>query len=44
MISEALIRYDRETGDHQQINSVSDEELRNQVHEFFRDKYEQLER
>jgi phosphate:Na+ symporter len=44
MISEALIRYDRETGDHQQINSVSDEELRNQVHEFFRDKFEQLER
>jgi phosphate:Na+ symporter len=44
MIAEALIRYDRENGESRQGNSVSDQQLRRQVHEMFRDKFEELER
>ena len=44
MIAEAMIRYDRENGESRQGNSVSDQQLRRQVHEMFRDKFEELER
>ena len=44
MIADALIRYDRETGKTRQANTISDEQLRAQVHGIFRDKFEELEK
>ena len=44
MIADALIRYNTELGENKQTAAVSDERVRNQVHELFRDKYEVLKR
>ena len=42
MIAEALIRYEKSRGGNPQTGSGNDEQLRKQVHEIFRDKYEAL--
>jgi phosphate:Na+ symporter len=44
MIADALIRYNKEIGAGKQPIEFSDERIRNQVHELFRDKYEVLKK
>ena len=43
MLAEALIRYERESGENPQTVSGNDELLKKSVHEIFMDKYEALE-
>ena len=43
MIADALIRFDRERGEGRQADAAPEERIREQVHEIFRDKFEQLE-
>ena len=44
MIADALIRYNRELREGKQIAAGTDERVRNQVHELFRDKFDALSR
>ena len=43
MVADALIRYGKERMDAAAENPETDEEMRKQVHELFRDKFEMLE-
>ena len=43
MIAEALLRYEKESGENGEIKTGSKEMTRRQIHEIFRDKFEALE-